>query len=108
SSQLPALQFSATVQFLSASFSARLSPTSFLIDGTPFMTSPNISAELSPPPSSGPALAPGDFTVLAVSAQPAAVREPSTLLLLYIGLAGLMILKRRSRRNPTLQCTNSF
>jgi hypothetical protein len=86
----------ASVDVLSATFSATLNQTLFsLADGSTFVAdSAQIQAILSP--SSGSSLAPDDFALITVTGSPAAVPEPASWCLLLFG--GVPILYWRTRR----------
>ncbi len=94
-------EFLGDLVFSSAIFTATLSQTSFhLVDGTLFTAASSaFSAVLSP--SLGSTLTPGTDLVLLTVSEPQAptVPEPSSVLLLGCGLAGLIGVKTRSRRN---------
>ena len=83
-----------TINVTSATFTATLNQTSFLLsDGSTFVAlSPALSATILP--SSGPFLSAGDFAVLDVAPIP----EPGTLVLMGSGLAGLWAWSRRKAK----------
>lgn len=85
---LSSLQFSSSMNFMSATFVGILSQTTFLlVDGTTFVAaSPTLSFTLLP--SSGSSLVAGrDLGTLDVAPVP----EPGTLILMAIALAGLLV-----------------
>ncbi len=95
----PALEFPGTTEFSSATFTATLSQTTFLLsDGSTFLAaSPLLSATLLP--SSSAFLVAGlDSLALDVAGQGAAVPEPASLLLIGCAAAGLWVLNRRRGR----------
>ena len=94
------LDFSSTIGFVSAAFTATLSSQTFtLSDGTTFeASSSQISSEVSP--SAGPTLSPDiDFSLIIVSGTsvPTSVPEPRWLLLPLVALAGMAAIRRHRR-----------
>ncbi|MFI5305589.1 MAG: PEP-CTERM sorting domain-containing protein [Nitrospiria bacterium] len=89
------LQFADTTNFMSASFTAILNEASFLLaDGSTFnANSTAVIATILP--STGAYLSAGvDYAVIDVAPAASPVPEPSTLILMAIGLMGFLVLKR--------------
>ena len=86
---LPVLQFPSTEDFTSATFTAMLSPTTFMLsDGSTFVGGATIALTLSP--SSGPVLMAGTDDAV-IAAQPAAgAPEPGSFILFGTALAAVL------------------
>jgi len=95
----PRLLFPDLDAFVSATFSATLSTQNLLLaDGSTLFAS-SAAFLLTLLPSTGTVLAPGDFAIIDVAAdpQPPAIPEPGTLALFGTGLAVLRIVSRRRK-----------
>jgi hypothetical protein len=88
---LPALLFPDTINLTSVSFTAALSPTTFLVNGNAFVAAPAISVTLSP--ASGSFVIAGIDNVLIMADPASAVPEPRTLILLGpVSIVGALLL----------------
>lgn len=93
---LAALQFADSTNFLSATFTATLSQTSFLLsDGSLFAADSSVVSVSLLPSSLESFLTAGSFAV--IDAAPASVPEPATLILFGSGVAGLWAWRRKAR-----------
>jgi hypothetical protein len=86
--------------FLSATFTASLSQTTFLLSNTSSFTANSSTITVQLLPSSGPTLQAGtDFALIGVSDQVASIPEPQTWVLTFLGLAACIAASRRKVLN---------
>jgi hypothetical protein len=92
----PVVQVPGSWQFTSATLTATLSQTTFMLsDGSTFTAAPSIALDLTP--SSGGLLVAGlDFAAIYAEPATGTVPEPGTLVLLPLGLLALALTGRRS------------